>query len=100
MTISTLFDWAETAPPRARRTDPWTSHAAAEELTSAEAHYRAIGKSLRNGPATIYQLSARTGLSHVQIARRLPEMQRLGQAQPTGETATGPNGRQCRVWAA
>lgn len=84
---------------RARATDPHTSHEAAERASDlAPVHYREIGAALKRSPGTIYSLAWRTGLSHVQVARRLPEMQKLGLAEPTGETAPSPWGRACRVW--
>lgn len=85
---------------RARRSDPETSHAAAERVNFAAAHYRAISGALAGCEATIYQIASLTGLSHVQVARRLPEMQEAGIAEPTGTTAAGPTGRQCRLWRA
>lgn len=84
---------------RARATDPETSHEAAERVGDlASVHHREIGAALRKQPGTIYSLAWRTGLSHVQVARRLPEMQKLGLAEPTGDTALSPSGRPCRVW--
>jgi hypothetical protein len=84
-------------PPRARREDPVTSKLAAaqaEELSNA--HYALIKQALASvAGATIYELEALTGLDHVQIARRLPEMKDL---IATPQTRPGPSGRQCRVW--
>lgn len=85
--------------PRARRTDPDTSKQAAERVSNfAAGHYAGIRCALVIGPATIYEIAARTGLDHVAVARRLSEMQRAGIAAPTSETRPGPTGRQCRVW--
>lgn len=98
-----LFAFADT---RARRTDPHTSHEAAQRVTFAAAHYRAIkgafgqAEHYGDGTATIYQIAAASGLTHVQVARRLPEMQSAGLVEPTGTTAPGPTGRQCRLWRA
>lgn len=85
------------APTRARRTDPLTSHMAAERSESlASAHFAIIRAALRkHGPSTIYDLAEVSGLTHVQIARRLPEMD---DAMPTDETAPSPSGRACRTW--
>lgn len=90
-----LFTIAER---RARASDPETSHAAARMVTFDHAHYGAILGALSWGEATIYDIAIRSGLTHVQVARRLPEMQEKRLVCPTGETAVGPTGRQCRVW--
>jgi predicted transcriptional regulator len=85
-------------PPRARRADPDTSHQAAEQVAEfACAHYSLIWAALR-APFTIYELAERTGLTHVQCARRLPEMEALGHVVVTEERRPGPSGRMCRVW--
>lgn len=87
---------------RARRDDPATSkEAAVRVIDFAHGHYALIIGALGlQGDATIYELAARTGLDHVQVARRLPE---LSQAMParifdTGRTKPSPSGRPCRIW--
>lgn len=86
-------------PVRARRRDPFTSQLAASRVSNfAAGHYAGIRTALLIGPATIYEIAARTGLDHVAVARRLSEMERAGIAAPTNETRPGPTGRQCRVW--
>lgn len=86
-------------PVRARRRDPATSQEAASRVSNfAAGHYAGIRCALVIGPATIYEIAARTGLDHVAVARRLSEMERAGIAEPTTETRPGPTGRQCRVW--
>lgn len=88
-------------PVRARRSDPETSQIAAGFAREFAARHAAkIWCALKDdGPATIYELAERTGLDHVQIARRLSELQPV-LAEPTGETRVGPSGRPCRVWRA
>lgn len=85
------------APPRARREDPATSQlAAAQAGALAEDHMAKIREALgEHGSQTIYELAARTRLSHVQIARLLPYMEVF---IPTSPTRSGPTGRHCRVW--
>jgi hypothetical protein len=84
---------------RSRSTDPSTSHDAAERAGAlAQRQFAIISAALRHCGGTIYDLAEATGLDHFQVARRLPEMERLGLAEPTGETAPSPSGRQCRVW--
>jgi hypothetical protein len=71
---------------RARRTDPETSHAAAAKAL--------ILAALEKGNGNIYEIGKACGLTHVQVARRLPEMDGLQLAHPTDERREG-----CRVWA-
>lgn len=79
-----------------------TSHlAAAKVIEFGHAHQAVLlGWLLTAGAATIYELADRSGLTHVQVARRLPELEALGAARPSGATRIGPTGRQCRVWEA
>jgi predicted ArsR family transcriptional regulator len=86
------------AAPRARNDDPSTSHAAAERVDEfSHKHYALILADLKRCYGTIYQIAAATGLSHVQVARRMPELQKLGKVETSG-FADGPTGRRCRVW--
>lgn len=66
--------------PRARRTDPSTSHKAAERAASfAGSHSeRILVELIRVGSGTAKSISENTGLTVVQIDRRLVEMQRKG----------------------
>ena len=83
-------------PPRARKCDPDTSKSAAQSVSAFEAdHFDRIKAALERAPGTIHDLATRTGLDHVQIARRLPE---VSWAIPTEEKRPGPSGRPCRVW--
>jgi hypothetical protein len=83
---------------RARSRDPETSHrAAAKAVSFAHGHYALIIGSLGlHGPQTIYELAANIGLTHVQVARRLPEITEV--VCRTGKTRPGPTGRDCGVW--
>lgn len=87
---------------RARRADPVTSHlAAAEVVHFAHAHHaKIVGSLITQGAGTIYEIGERIGLDHVAVARRMPELEALNVARPSGATKTGPTGRQCRVWEA
>lgn len=70
---------------RARRTDPETSHTAARNAERfAASHAGRILEALRQGAATAHELSILTGLTVVQIDRRLPELQAKKLAQPKG----------------
>jgi hypothetical protein len=88
--------------PMARRTDPETSHAAAESARElATRHHHAIITALRvHGPMGKDAIARRLGLTGVMVARRLPELERQGRAMPTGRTVTSDTGRQEREWCA
>lgn len=75
-----------------RAHDPLTSIHAAEGVARFGAgHCSQILTALAHGPATAHELQAATGLTVVQIDRRLPELQRAGKArvvQMAGEDLT------------
>lgn len=80
-------------PPRARRRDPETSHAAAKRAGSFAANHRErIKAALAQGPGNIYEIGARCGLDHVAVARRMPELFAAGVAIPEGKRDG------CRIW--
>lgn len=65
-----------------RAHDPLTSVLAAEAASAFSGpHCERILTALGNGPATAHELQARTGLTVVQIDRRLPELFRYGKAR-------------------
>lgn len=67
---------------RARKSDPATSKAAARNAVMfAETHAGRILAALNEGPRSAHGISAMTGLSVVQVDRRLPELARAGKAQ-------------------
>lgn len=87
--------------PRARTQDPLTSHLAAAQVTTADSHYQAIHDALTlHGPAGKDRIAALAGLDSSQVARRLPEMRRLGLVGLTGETVQSRSGRAEREWQA
>lgn len=68
--------------PHARNSDPTTSHAAASNARKfAESHAGRIHLALIGKSLTAHELSAITGLSVVQIDRRLPDLKRAGLAR-------------------
>lgn len=87
---------------RARATDPGVSHAAAARVDEfVGAHVDRIYSCLeKHGPQTKDQIAARTGLTPVQVDRRLPEMERDGDVRTTGEVRKSASGRDERVWEA
>lgn len=99
MNAATLPAPAESVLPRARASDPLTSHvAAASALPLAKHHAALIIAALAKGPGTIYALAERSGLDHVAVARRMKELERQSLVRLTGETAPSPSGRPCGVW--
>ena len=84
----------------ARRTDPSTSHAAAEQSKHlATKHFAEIAQCLKNyGPRGKDGIAELTGLDGNQVARRLPELARLGYVELTGKLTTSKSGRAEREW--
>ena len=93
-----LFTWATT--PRARTTDPETSHAAARSMTgtASEHHERILGALEVHGDLTSEQIADRCGLRMEQVCRRMKELERSGKAEPTSERRRNRNGATARVW--
>lgn len=85
-----------------RRNDPETSKQAASRVHEfAAGHCAEILAALqRHGPASPERLAELTGIDRVAICRRLPELERAGQARPTGETVPTKAGRSQRIWEA
>ncbi|MEB3196134.1 MAG: hypothetical protein VKP62_02925, partial [Candidatus Sericytochromatia bacterium] len=81
---------------RARATDPVTSHQAAERAAPAASGQRACVLAVlrQYGDLTYREIDQRLNW-HTGAQRRLPELERLGLARPTGDERDG-----CRVWTA
>lgn len=91
------------AKPRARRTDPVTSHAAAERAADfSTSHAGRILLALQlHGPRSPWELSQLIGLTIVQIDRRLPDLKKLGLARVVKLDDGADLVRNgCRVWGA
>ena len=84
----------------ARRTDPATSHAAAARAVDfADTQAGRIHMALiAGGPMTAAEIGTATGLTVVQVDRRLPDLKRAGLAEvvTTGGVAAQRDGY--RVW--
>lgn len=79
-------------PPKARRRDPQTSHKAAERAkTFAPSHAQRIVAVLERGQFTAAEIADESGLTVVQVCRRLPE---ISEAKPMNEERQG-----YRVWS-
>jgi predicted Rossmann fold nucleotide-binding protein DprA/Smf involved in DNA uptake len=87
---------------RARRDDPPTSKVAATRTKEFDAnHFGRIMLALRaGGPKTFHEIATWAGMDGQQINKRLPELERMGAVERTGETRPSPSGRQCAVWRA
>lgn len=88
-------------PPRARLTDPDTSVEAGDRASPiAREHYKRISEALAlYGQGTIYDIARWSSLTHVQVARRLPEMSSL-YVVVEGAFGLSPANCKCRVWRA
>ena len=86
----------------ARKSDPATSHLAAERVREfAPTHVESILHVLwKYGPLTVDQIAKLAWLDKQAVNKRLPELQRNGLAAPTGETRPSDSGRLARVWGA
>jgi hypothetical protein len=94
---------------RARRADPHTSREAASGAGDVVGeHCRRILDVLDRG-LTIYEIAERAGLTHVQVARRMPDLEdaamarrRVIGADDDGTlryaTRPSPTGRRCALW--
>jgi hypothetical protein len=90
-----LFD------PRARNTDPVTSHQAADQSDNiAEDHWKVIRNWLSDNPkgGTSHEIGNGTKLGYHAVGRRMKEMEKRGWAARTGETRLTPHNRQAQVW--
>jgi CRP-like cAMP-binding protein len=81
-------------PPIARRSDPVTSHLAAEQITASGARSKQAAACLAavrmNPGSTSAELAVAAGIDRYTAARRLPEL------RARGEVSNGP-ARLCRV---
>lgn len=86
--------------PRARNTDPITSHlAAASAKELASQHQILVLGALRRGPAGVDRIAAITKLTTYQVSKRMAELQRSGAIVLTGKTVQSTSGRAQREWA-
>jgi hypothetical protein len=84
---------------RSRKTDPTTSHEAAEQLSSASNHFQMIQQALvEHGDMGKDEIAFWTNLDPNAVARRLPELQKLGIVTLTGKTVLSNSGRKEREW--
>ena len=90
---------------RARNADPMTSHMAAASMKeAAQAHYELIINCLKRfGPLGKDGIALHTNINGSQdgnaVARRLPELEKLGLVEQTGKLVLSKSGRKEREWA-
>jgi hypothetical protein len=90
---------------RARKTDPSTSHEAADRVEEfVHAHYQQILQTLLDhGPLGKDGIAKKANTNNredgVAISRRLPELQKMGLVLLTGEKVQSRSGRNEREWA-
>jgi hypothetical protein len=101
----TLFDagLATRATHGARRTDPATSHAAAELRPAARIRDRdRVLEMLRAWPdgLTDFELAQCLGGQQTSLGKRRGELVRAGLVRPTGLTRPSPSGARAMVWGA
>ncbi|HOU64443.1 MAG TPA: hypothetical protein PK861_00225 [Thermomonas sp.] len=89
------------ARPTARRSDPGTSHAAADQARELTKRHNAIIIHClqMHGPLGKDGIAARTKLEGVQVCRRLSELKALHMIKPTGKKVCSTAGRAEREWA-
>lgn len=88
--------------PRARKSNPATSHEAAISAKELQAqHCRTIvGALKRYGPSGVDRIAALTRLTSYQCSKRMAELERAGLAKLTGQNVKSLSGRDQREWMA
>lgn len=85
--------------PRARRSDPVTSHLAASQAKDlSKVHHALILGALRRGAAGVDRIGQLTRLDAHQVGKRMAELQKARAVKLTGETVRSTSGRLQREW--
>jgi len=86
----------------ARKSDPVTSHMAAERVAEfGKGHCAIILQCLlKHGAMTVDEIAKHTNLQSQQINKRMPDLKRAGKATPTNSMRMSASGRNERVWMA
>ena len=89
-------------PPKARNSDPDTSHEAAESMEGEAKAQRAqiLDYLRRRGPRTADGLDFILNLRPTSAGRRLPELKEMGLVEMTAKVALTRSGRGAHVWRA
>jgi hypothetical protein len=96
--MSDIFD--EVPPPRARSTDPETSHMAAASINAPPLDRRLYNVLLLLQDATTHELSAASGVPLVSVSPRMKPMEKLGLVRRTKDRRRGASGKASIVWEA
>ena len=96
-------DLFQTPPPRlARRSDPSTSHAAAERLRASgklSAQRQAVLDALTRWPgSTAVELATNSGLDRYLVSRRLPDLAKDGKVRRMAPRVCRVNGTAQTTW--
>lgn len=84
--------------PGARRSDPETSHAAANQFRPREAHTNVLAALREFGNATDFELAARLGLQQTSVGKRRGELRDAGLVEDSGKRRCSPSGSSAIVW--
>jgi predicted ArsR family transcriptional regulator len=88
--------------PRARRSDPASSHQAAAEVEAsgtAARHHRMILEAMRGASGlTSDEIAKKAGLDRVAVARRMVELERTGQIRRGPQRRSNVSGRPGVTW--
>ena len=88
--------------PKARHTDPTTSHEAASKATPLSSRHRRIAlAALRDAGVwglTDFELAAATGIQQTSIGVRRKELVRAGYVEATSMRRLSPSGSSAIVW--
>ena len=97
-----LFSWNDKTDAYSRRSDPETSHAAAESIkpTKLEAIVLETLKTFGKEGATTHELGDALGLGRDTVSPRMPPLIRKGYVIATELRRKGPSGRSCIVFRA
>lgn len=90
------------AAPRARFTDPVTSHEAARAVTAdrqRDAHRLVLQLLAEHGPLSDFDLARLTGLKQTSVGVRRGELVELGQVERFDRAGVSDTGRACIRWA-
>jgi len=100
--VGDQFSWHNKTDAYARRSDPETSHEAAESIrpTELEADVLSVLKGTGDNGATSHELAAIMHLDLVTVSPRLRPLARKGLIIETAERREGPSGRKSIVWKA
>lgn len=85
--------------PKARHTDPITSHLAADSAKDlAKRHHERIIQALANGPCGVGQIADTAGLQPHQVGKRMKELEADGLVCLTGKLVKNKSNRLEREW--